>query len=162
MIVVADASPIVVLVNIKHVDVLPSLFGQVIIPIEVAAELSSHKRSDDVRSIIASPPDWLEIRSPASVEQIPGLHIGEMAAISLAVELAADRLIIDEAAGRKVAVEKGLKIVGTVGVLEVAAERGLIELGPAFERLKGTDFWLPAGFLDSRLQLFRERHADQN
>jgi predicted nucleic acid-binding protein len=40
MIVVADASPFVVLVAIGHVDVLPTLFREVLIPIEVASELA--------------------------------------------------------------------------------------------------------------------------
>ena len=94
------------------------------------------------------------------MKAIPGLHPGETAAISLAQELSADRLVIDETTGRKAAKKLGIQVIGTVGVLENAAERNLIELEPTFEQLKQTDFWLPDGFLDQRLALFRERLKD--
>jgi predicted nucleic acid-binding protein len=44
MIVVADSSPIVVMVGIGHVDMLPALFQRVVIPPEVASELASPRR----------------------------------------------------------------------------------------------------------------------
>jgi predicted nucleic acid-binding protein len=44
MIVVADSSPLVALTNIGYIDVLPRLFGQVIIPPEISAELSQPRR----------------------------------------------------------------------------------------------------------------------
>ena len=125
MIVVADSSPFVVLVAIGHVDVLPTLFRRVLIPPEVEAELGMSKRPESVRAFIAVPPAWLEIRPPTVSERIAGLDAGEAAAISLATELHADQVIIDEAPGRKVAVERNLKVIGTVGVLELAAGAGL-------------------------------------
>ena len=45
MIVVADSSPLIALINIGHVDVLPQLFGQVIIPPEISVELNAPNRS---------------------------------------------------------------------------------------------------------------------
>lgn len=157
MIVVADSSPLVVLVAIGNVDVLPSLFGRVAIPPEVAGELALPGRAGEVRAFIAKPPDWLEVRPPATIEPIPRLHAGERAAIALARELSADRLIIDERRGRQAATERQIRVVGTVGVLELAAEEGLIDLERAFEEVKKTDFWVSPQFLDERLALFRER-----
>lgn len=40
MIVVADSSPLIVLVNIGHIEILSALFGEVFIPPQIAAELS--------------------------------------------------------------------------------------------------------------------------
>jgi predicted nucleic acid-binding protein len=157
MIVVADSSPLVVLVNVGCVEVLPALFNRIVIPNEVAAELASPRRTEGVRAFVASPRPWLEIHVPASVEQIPNLHAGEMAAIALARELHADRIIIDEEQGRKAAVERQLRVIGTVGVLEAAAERGLLDLAAAFEKVTQTDFWVSRKFLDERLALYRER-----
>lgn len=162
MIVVADSSPLVVLVSIGHVDVLPTLFGRVAVPPEVAAELAAPNRSEAVRAFIAMPPPWLDIRQPGSVEAISGLHAGEAAAIALARELRADRLIIDERRGRQAATERHVQVVGTVGVLELAGEAGLIDLERAFEEVKGTDFWVSPRFLDERLALFRERRQTQD
>ena len=157
MIVVADASPFVVLVAIGHVDVLPTLFREVLIPPEVASELASSKRPTEVRAFIAAPPSWLRILAPSSPEMIPGLDAGETAAIALAAEVQAGRLIIDEYRGRKAATERGLRVVGTVGVLELAAEMEFIDLKEAFERVKRTDFWISHTLLDERLALFLRR-----
>jgi predicted nucleic acid-binding protein len=158
MIVVADSSPLVVLVTIGHVDVLPTLFQRIAIPSEVAFELAAPKRPEVVRVFIVAPPPWLEVCSPSSLERIPDLHAGEEAAIALARELQADRIILDERQGRKEAAARQLRVIGTVGVLEAAAERGLLDLEKAFDRVKQTDFWVSPKFLDERLALFRARH----
>ncbi len=158
MIVVADSSAFVVLIAIGYADVLPALFHEIVIPPQVAAELASPKRSEAVRAFIAAPPSWLRIVDPKFVEGIKGLHTGEGAAISLARELGADRIIIDEVSGRKAASARGLSVVGTIGVLEAAAGRKLIDLSDAFAKVKDTDFWVSHPFLDARLVLFRERN----
>jgi predicted nucleic acid-binding protein len=49
MIFVADSSPLIVLINIDHIDVLPRLFGQVVIPPEISVELSVPTRPQAVR-----------------------------------------------------------------------------------------------------------------
>ncbi|MEX2215578.1 MAG: DUF3368 domain-containing protein [Phycisphaeraceae bacterium] len=157
MIVVADSSPLIVLVNIGHVDVLPRLFGRLLIPSQVSDELAALNRPAAVREFIRLKPDWLEIRDPAVIERIAGLHAGETSAIRLAVELKADLLVIDERAGRKVASERGIAVVGTVGILERAADLGLIDLAIAYDRIKCTDFWVNPQLLDESLQRHHAR-----
>jgi predicted nucleic acid-binding protein len=56
MIVVADSSPLIVLVNIGQIQILPALFGAVIIPPQIAAELSDGKRPQPVRDFMAAMP----------------------------------------------------------------------------------------------------------
>ena len=162
MIVIADSSPLIVLVNIEHVAVLSELFGKVIIPTEVAAELKHSKRPQYVRDFIASRPAWLLEQAPANVVQVPGLHSGELAAISLALELHADLLLIDEVRGRQAAAERQIPITGTIGVLEIAADRGLLDLAGAFAKVKATDFWISHELLDQRLELHRARQQSRN
>jgi predicted nucleic acid-binding protein len=161
MIIVADSSPFVVLISIEHVELLASIFDELIIPPQVQAELASSKRPEAVRAFIATPPSWFRVVAPTSIEQIERLHVGEAAAISLARELRADRVVIDESLGRRAATERGLQVIGTIGILEAAAEQGFVDLGAAFEKVKKTDFWLSPGFLDERLALFvaRKRHG---
>jgi predicted nucleic acid-binding protein len=157
VIVVADTSPFVVLVTIGHVDVLPTLFKEVLIPPPVASEIASARRSQQVRAFIAAPPWWLRVLSPLSIATIPGLGAGETAAIALAAEVQAGRLIIDKYRGRKAATERGLNVVGTIGVLELAAELGLIDLKEAFEEVNQSDFWISHKLLDERLARFLRR-----
>ena len=161
MIVVADSSPLVALTNIGHIDVLPKLFGQVVIPPEISAELNQPSRPQAVRDLIASPPDWLIERAPVRIHPIPTLHPGELAAISLAKELRADLLLIDDVRGRKAARDRRIPITGTIGVLELAAAQRLLDLQDAFARLKSTDFWISPQLLDERLkiQLARRRQV---
>ncbi len=157
MLVVADSSPLIVLIQIGEVDILPAVFREVVIPPEVSGELCHSKRPQAVRDFIAFRPAWLLERAPAAVERIPALHAGEVAAISLARELNADLLLIDEVQGRKAAADRHIPFTGTIGVLELAANRGMIDLRGAFSRVKNTDFWISHELLDERLRMYLGR-----
>lgn len=159
MLVVADSSPLIVLINIAHIEILSTLFARVVIPPQVDAELRRPNRPQAVRDFANAAPTWLQVQMPAATELIPGLHAGELAAIGLAQELKADLLLIDEISGRKVAAERGIALTGTIGVLELAADRGLVELSDAFERIKKTDFWISNALLDERLKLHLARKS---
>jgi predicted nucleic acid-binding protein len=154
MLVVADSSPLIVLIVIGQVEVLPKLFREVVIPPEVSAELHHSNRPQAVRDFMSSRPAWLIERIPAVIDSIPSLHAGEIAAISLAQELKADLLLIDDVQGRKAAAERHIPITGTIGVLELAADEGLLNLKDAFARVKETDFWISNELLNERLKLY--------
>ncbi|MEN6451959.1 MAG: DUF3368 domain-containing protein [Thermoguttaceae bacterium] len=157
MIVIADSSPIIALINIGHIHLLPALFEEVIVPPQVAAELERCRRPPSLRDFLAASPSWFRQRKPTSVEAIAALHDGESAAISLARELGTDLLLIDETRGRKAATERGVAVTGTVGILELAADKGLLDLAAAFTALKTTDFWISPALLDARLRLHSAR-----
>ena len=154
MLVIADASPVIVLVNTGYVEVLPRLFGRVIVPPEVMDELGRPNRPAAVREFMSRRPDWMEVRAPAAASSIANLHAGETAAIQLATELRADLLLIDEVQGRRLAAERHIRLTGTVGVLELAATQGLLDLREAFDRVRQTDFWISPALLDARLTAF--------
>lgn len=126
------------------------------IPPQVAAELSRANRPMVVQNFIADRPSWLNIRAPSQEEIIPFLQKGETAAISLATELKADLILIDEMHGRRVAAERKIPLTGTIGVLEMAARADLLDIEEAFDRVKRTDFWISPKLLDERLRLFDE------
>ena len=60
MIVIADSSPLIALVNIGHIEVLPKLFGQVVVPPAVASEISGASRPQPVRDFAAALPPWVK------------------------------------------------------------------------------------------------------
>ena len=64
---------------------------------------------------------------------------------------------MDDQAGVAVARRKGLAATGTLGVLDLAARRGLIHLAQSFERLKATSFYYRQGLLDALLAQHRDR-----
>ena len=74
------------------------------------------------------------------------MQAGEIAALSLAVEVRADAVLMDETAGRHAAVSLGLRPVGLLGLLLEAKQRSLIPaLAPLLDRLeKEAQFWISA------------------
>lgn len=69
----------------------------------------------------------------------------------------ADFLIIDEKAGRKIAAREKVQTIGTIGVLEIAADAGLIDLATTFDQLKLLKFHVSQRLLDERLRAFEQR-----
>jgi len=150
MIVIADTSPINYLILIEEIEVLPALYGQVVVPPAVCDELRRARASEQVRIWIAQPPAWLEVRAPSRSpdSHLAHLDAGERDAILLAEELRADRLIIDEIRGRREAERRQLPFTGTLGVLAAAAENGLLDLRSAVEQLRHTNFHIAESILD--------------
>lgn len=143
MIIIADTSPVNYLVLIGEIEILPQLYGRVIIPNAVLEELSAENAPALVEKWLLTSPEWLEIKSLSGVietELAELLDDGESEAIQLAAELGADLLIIDEKLGREIAVRRGLRIVGTIGVLALAGERDLIDVEKTIEKLEKTNF----------------------
>jgi len=88
-----------------------------------------------------------------------GLDEGETAAIALAEALGADMLLIDERDGSRVAVRKGLRVTGTLGLLDLAAERGLIDFTTAVQALERTTFRRPGALLKELLAKHEGRRS---
>jgi predicted nucleic acid-binding protein len=153
MIVVADTTPINYLILIEEIDVLPKLYGRVVIPRTVSEELMRSRAPLKVQEWIKQPPNWLEMVVPTVVvdAKLAKLDAGEREAIVLAEELSADQLILDELLGRREAERRSLPVIGTVGVLREAAEIGLLDLRSAFDRLRQTSFHVSPAILASLL-----------
>ncbi|MBC8164922.1 MAG: DUF3368 domain-containing protein, partial [Bryobacteraceae bacterium] len=75
------------------------------------------------------------------------LDRGEREALAVAIELKADLVLIDDAAGRREAKRLRIRITGTVGVLRLAAERGLIDVPEALLRLRLSGFYIDENVL---------------
>ncbi len=145
--VIADTGPIQYLIQIGQIEVLPLLFERVAIPAMVRAELSHPLAPLPVLTWIQEPPTWLEIHDTSGLIKVTGLDAGETDAIALAIAVHADLILIDERAGFSVAQQQGLNVTGTLGVLDLAAERGLIDFAAAIVALEQTSFRRPVGLL---------------
>jgi predicted nucleic acid-binding protein len=86
-VVVADTGPVNYLVQINAIEVLPPLFGKVIVPAAVHDELTHPRAPSPVRSWAANFPHWVDIRSnpnlPPELAGVASLEEGERAAIAL-------------------------------------------------------------------------------
>lgn len=145
--VISDTGPVNYLILIGHIDVLPVLFENVAMPLAVREELKDPDTPREVRAWIARPPTWIEVQqAPAPLSEDTLLHaldVGEREAILLADVLHADLLLMDDRRGVKVAHSRHLRVIGTLGILDLAARRGLLDLADAFERLRRTSFHRP-------------------
>ena len=143
------------------IALLPKLFERVLAPQTVRDELSDPEAPAAVRAWIAQAPPWLDVRSdPDTGASDEGrgskLDRGERAVIALALAVKADLVLMDDQAGVTVARRQGLTATGTLGVLDIAARRGLVDLAEAFERLKATSFYYRQGLLDALLAQHRK------
>ena len=153
MIVVSDTSPICYLILIGQVNLLERLYGTVVIPQIVANELSATGSPSVVQSWIAQPPDWLDIQ-PVELSQDTGfaqLDPGERCAILLAERIGAGLVILDDKPARKIAIERGLGIIGLLGILKDAADASLLDLEATFDQLQNVGFWVAPELLQRLL-----------
>lgn len=139
MIIVSNTSPLSNLALIGEIPLLQRIYPSIFIPPIVHTELM---RLPQIQPTIAQMilTNSLKITAPTNFALIQTLNQtldpGESAAIALAIELNADRLLIDERLGRNIATQYGLKIRGILGLLIKAKEHNLIlALKPILDRL---------------------------
>jgi predicted nucleic acid-binding protein len=142
MIVVADTSPLNYLIRLGRPEVLQAIFGRVLVPRAVLVEMQHPDAPPEVSAFASAPPAWLE---PVQVQRLDEslaaeLGAGEREAISLAVEVNADILLIDERAGRREAEARHIAVAGTLAVLLQASLRGYFDLPEAMKRVREFGF----------------------
>lgn len=144
--VISDTTPLHYLILIGQVGVLPQLFGSLLVPPAVIAEMQHLQAPSTVRDWALQTPVWVEIRAPISNL---GLRLGrgENEAISLAVETEGAVLLIDDLRARIEAQHRNLVVVGTIGILDLADERGLLDFEAAISQLLTTSFHIENTFL---------------
>ena len=128
--VVSNTSPISNLAIIGHLDLIREQLGSIIIPPGVRSELHHHP-DGAARSAIekAITDGWLCVKPIAG--KVPGelaanLDLGEAEALTLAIELKASLVLLDESSARQHAGSLGLSFTGVFGILRHAKQTGRI------------------------------------
>jgi predicted nucleic acid-binding protein len=157
--IVADTTPLNYLVLIEAIGVLPQLYGRILIPPAVPAELSDPRTPSPVRAWATQTHPWLEVVPLGKPADSSVLHLdaGERDAISLAAELHAALLLMDERDGADAARARDLKVIGTLGVLDIAAAHGWIDLATMLDRLRQTTFRPPHRLMATMLEQDAQR-----
>ena len=158
-VVVADTTPLNYLILIGQVEMLRELFGEVIIPEAVLTELRHPKAPAAVASWLLNLPDWLRVETVVLVDPSIQLGQGETEAISLAVERQIPIVLMDERRGRSAAEARGLLAVGTLNILDLADERGLLDGVAMLETLRQTTFRADAELLNRFEAQMRARRS---
>jgi len=158
VIFVSDTTTLNYLILTESADVLPALFGRVYVQSAVLTELSHSRSPEAVRAFAASPPEWLIMRDPARTDPTSRLGAGETSAIALAEELDADWVLMDERKGTKEAQSRGLRVVGTLTLLEEAGARGIVDYEKTRDRLVNeTSFYVAEEVLRESERRYREQ-----
>lgn len=159
--VVSDASPIFSLAVIGKLELLTQLFSKVFIAQAVWEEITRDETTFGYQLIV----DFFENR----VKKITGFNEltfvmdhGESESVMLYKELEADYLLIDDKKARKLAENLGIQCIGTLGVLLLAKERGLIgPLKPLFEQFLANKRYYSVALLNSLLARYGENMIDE-
>ena len=132
-VIVSDTSCLILLSKLGKLTILKSLFGTITVTSAIAIEFNE------------SLPDFIRIEDPADKKHLTILETfldkGEASAIALAIENDDCLLIIDELKGRKEAQKIGLNYTGTLGIIILAKEKGLISsISEFIEQISQTNF----------------------
>ncbi|HEY5869364.1 MAG TPA: DUF3368 domain-containing protein [Candidatus Tectomicrobia bacterium] len=126
---VANTSPLVFLGNLGRLELLRHEGREVYIPRAVAEEIAE-KPDAASQAVQTAWATWMQVRhitdQTAMTLVQTALHKGEAEAIVLAAELHAERLVFDDQEARRFADRCGLKVIGTLGILLAAKQRGAI------------------------------------
>lgn len=138
-VVVTNTTPIIALSLVGQLRLLEWLYGEILVPPAVQAEVLAGGRRR-VGVVELQEASWLRqvtLSDPRRADLLADLDRGEAEAIALAQELNADLLIVDERLARRHAQRLGLTITGTLGVLLRAKKQGLVvEIGPLIEQVQ--------------------------
>lgn len=157
--VIANTSPIQYLFQLGLLDLLPELYGEVLVPEGVVREL----RSGVDRGVSLPNLDslsWLRIRVARSAPVLilaAGMGAGEREVLALALETEDPLVILDDSLARRFAQRLSLPLSGTLGLLLKAKQRGRIEsVQPYLDRLESLRFRLDPSTRRSVLALAQE------
>lgn len=145
---VADSGPLIALARLDLLR-LPSRYFESVLVTSSAWTEVMRKPGEDEGARLAAAAETNPFRVipdpktfPAALLR-PGIDAGERGALAVALELSAT-LLVDDRLARRLAIELGRPVVGTLGLLVRAREEGFItSLRPLVERLQTTGYFLP-------------------
>jgi len=135
--IISDTSCLIVLSKIGQLELLRQLFEYIVTTPEIADEFGE------------TLPEWIKLIAVKDnhKQQLLETQVdkGEASAMALALEMENSRLIIDDYKARKLAKTLRIEYVGTIGIILLAKQRGIIKaVKPILEMIKTTNFRLSA------------------
>jgi len=157
LILIADSSALIALAHCDCLEILEPLFGEIKVPEAVYKEVTyeSKPESDKLKKFLFQKIERINIQDYLILEGLLGS--GEMEAMALYKKLNADWLLIDDEKARKAARFNKIKIIGSLGVLLLAKEKGLIQkIRPYVDRIQDSNIYYSEKILLEVFELANE------
>jgi predicted nucleic acid-binding protein len=157
MILVADCSALVALSICNRLELLEQIFGQVVVPEAVYDEATqpNKKQASQLKIYLKDKVRKVDMQNYVFLDGFA--DAGETEAMVLYKQISADKLLIDDQRGRNVAKINHIETIGSLGVLLVAKQRGLIEeVAPLLHQLDKSDIYLSKQLIATVLELANE------
>lgn len=157
--VISNTSPLQYLFQTGCLELLPALYGDIVIPAAVAEEIERGTRLGIPLPRVGDFA-WLRVRSVMAAGTLPlvtDLGAGEREVLALALETPGHLVLLDDAWARRCARLLGILFTGTLGVLVRAKQCGLLDaVSPVVARLEAAHFYLDPATRGAALRLAGE------
>jgi uncharacterized protein len=157
MILVADCSALIALSICNRLEILEQIFGQVLVPEAVYLEATqpNKKQALQLKLYLEDKVRKVDMKNYVFLDGFA--DAGETEAMLLYKQIHADKLLIDDQRGRNVAKINHIETIGSLGVLLVGKQRGLIdEVAPLLSQLNDSDIYLSKQLIATVLELANE------
>jgi uncharacterized protein len=143
-VVISDTSCFIAFDRINQIELLHKIFDSVLTTPNVLIEFGKNL------------PPWVIIKDPTNQSKLIELERildkGEASAIALALEINSSLIIIDEKKGRKIAKSLNLEVIGSLKVLLIAKQKGMIKaIHPLIQELEGQNFRFSKALVEQAL-----------
>ncbi len=156
---VVNASPLIFLSKAGLIDLLRVASPTVMVPEPVASEIGRRGSDDDTAKALVSTP-WLisvPVMTVPPLIQSWDLGAGESSVLAYALQNPGMVAIIDDGAGRRCAEVLGVPLSGTLGLVLLAKQRGMIPSArQVIATLKKHGMFLSEKTIDQALALIGE------
>ena len=159
MILVADCSALIALSVCESLVLLEELFEIVVVPETVYHEATrpDKKEAQALKLFLQGKVRHVDLQGYVFLDAFA--DAGETEAMLLYKQLSADKLLIDDRRGRKVAKINHINTIGSLGVLLAAKEKGLVaEIAPILRKIASSDIYLSQQLIAMVLQLAGESY----
>ena len=157
--VVVNSTPLVAFWAIERLDILHSLFSEIVIPPAVREEFLSAEK--ETRRKTLRDESWIrviELENPNRTGAFATLDEGEAQVLALAEEQNASLVLIDERKARRYAERLKLPLSGTLGVLLLAKEEKIIPaIAPLLKAIQEAGLYLHDELIEQVLDMAGEK-----
>lgn len=154
-----NASPLIFLARVSRLDLLRDVAQSAVVPQSVMRELEAGSDLDDAMAVVRRS-DWLlAVDDPVVPESVRiwDLGAGESAVLAWAIAHPSAEAVIDDLQARRCAASLGIPVRGTLGVVLVAEQRGLISAArPIIEELRAAGMYLSDAVIERALSMVGE------